>query len=49
MQDAQDHRDVDVIYRHQCNQSMSSTTQAGDHIQQRSTICSDYVDYANDP
>jgi hypothetical protein len=44
MQDTRDQQDVDVINRHQGNQSMSSTTQAGDHVQQRSATCSDYAD-----
>ncbi len=53
MQDAQGHRDVDVInFNHcnhcnQCNQSMSATTQASDHVEQSSPTCIDYTDYAD--
>ena len=50
MQDAQGHRDVDVInFNHcnQCNQSMSATTQASDHVEQSSPTCIDYVDYTD--
>ena len=50
MQDAQDHREVTVINCNQRNQSMPSTTQAGDHVEQCSPTRSDdtdYVDYAD--
>ena len=36
MQDAQDDRNGSVINRNQCNQSMSVTTQASDHVEQSS-------------
>jgi hypothetical protein len=50
MQEAQEHRDVGVINRNQCNQcnqSMSVTTQASDHVEQYPAPCSDYVDYTD--
>ncbi len=56
MQDAQEHRDVGVINRNQCNQrnqSISATTQVSDHVEQSSpkwidySDGSDYVDYAD--
>ncbi len=50
-EDVQDDRDVDVINRNQCNQSMSKITQAGDHVEQCFSTLSDYsdfVDYADD-
>jgi hypothetical protein len=47
-QDAQDHRDVAVINRNQRNQSMSATTQAGNHVEQCSPAFSDDIDYADD-
>jgi hypothetical protein len=48
MQDAQDDRYVTVINRNQCNQSMSTTTQASDHAGQSSPKCIDYADYGGD-
>src|SRR5260370_25406461 len=57
VQDAQDPREGTVINCHQRNQSMPSTTQAGDHVEQCSptrsddtdyTDYTDYVDYVDD-
>jgi hypothetical protein len=47
LQDAQDQREVSVINCHQRNQSMPSTTQAGDHVEQCSPTRSDYTDYVD--
>ena len=44
----QDDRNVGVINRNQRNQSMSAIRQAGDHVEQCSPTCSDYVDYGNE-
>jgi AAA domain len=44
MQDAQEHRDIAVINRNQCNQSMSTSTQVSDHMEQSSPNWTDYVD-----
>ncbi len=50
VQDAQDYR-VDythgVINRNQRNQSMSATTQVGDHVEQSSLKWTDYIDYGD--
>ncbi len=47
LQDAQDHREVAVINRHQRNQSMSATTQVSDHVGRTSPKWSDYSDYSD--
>ncbi len=50
VQGSQDHRDdtvITVINRNQRNQSMSATTQVGDHVEQSSLKWTDYIDYGD--
>ena len=54
MQDAQEHRDVGVINRNQCNQLTSATTKGSNDVEQSSPNWADYsgsvdyTDYANE-
>jgi hypothetical protein len=50
MLNAQEHRDVGVINRNQCNQrnqSISAMTQVSDHVEQSSPKWTDYADYSS--